>query len=99
MTAEMAVQTAKNIFLLLKDVTTNNEAEWEQVFIQALAPEILGPARMENLAAQQIVKDWCDYDCSDELRELRERYDITHRPAIHLPAQTESQQTEDSANV
>lgn len=99
MTAEIAVQTAKNIFLLLKDVTTDNEAEWEEVFIQALAPEILGPARMENLAAQQIVKYWCDYDCSDELKELRARYDLTHQQAIHLPAQLEAQQTEDSASA
>jgi hypothetical protein len=70
MSAELAITTARQIYQLMYGIDEIDE----KTFIRAIAPEILGAAKAENLAAQEIVSRWCEYDCSDELKELRERY-------------------------
>lgn len=70
MTQELAIQTAHQLYMLLYDIKEVDE----DIFTKAVAPEIYAAARMENKAAQEIVKEWCDFDCYDELKELRERY-------------------------
>jgi hypothetical protein len=93
----MAVETTRQIFLLLKDVTTNTLEEYEEVFVQAIAPEILGAARMENQAALEIMGANLVHEGATSRIEAKAISEVSARyeqKGLLLPAQKESEQVE-----
>lgn len=95
MTPHMAVTIAKQMYVMLYglDVT-------EDMFIQMVATEIYGAAKMENKAAQEIVnQSFCDdgYGGNDSnliSNELASRYEESSKSSTQSVIQPEQQQAE-----
>jgi hypothetical protein len=73
MTPEMAITTARQVYMMLYGLDVS-----ERMFAEMVAPEIYGAARMENLAAQQTVRAWCgelQEWCDKGIAKLSSRYE------------------------
>jgi hypothetical protein len=67
MTPQLASQTAQQLYMMLYGVEVN-----EDVFIQAVAPEIYSAAKMENKAVQEITER---YESWGAFQQIAQRYE------------------------
>ena len=97
MTPLMAIKTARQMYMMMYGLEVD-----EQMFVDMVAPEIYGAAKMENKAAREIVKNWCDgWNCNKlgPVQELASRYEVPSQSNQPTEAQPEPQQTEETRVV
>ena len=94
MTPRMAITTARQMYQMLYglDVT-------ESMFVDMVAPEIYGAAKMENLAAQNEAKSFCEGECPELVHRLSSRYEVPSQLSTQPAVQPEQQQTEETRVV
>lgn len=91
MTPQMAVTTARQMYQMMYGLDID-----ERMFVEMVAPEIYGAAKMENKAGQQFIDYFArvDVEADEVLKEYASRYAEPSKSTTQTPIQPESQQLE-----